>query len=99
MGEWEGRSFEEIQKDHPREYDRRGRAMDRFRPRGGESFDDVFNRVFPFFMDLGIKTPGRTLVVTHAGVIRVLLSRIFGFYPEGLFKIRPEYGQLFVLSP
>ena len=98
MGDWEGKSFGEIRQQYPKEYESRGQAMDRFRPENGENFNDVLNRIWPFFTDLELKKPGKVLVVTHAGVIRTLVSRILGIYPKGLFHIRPEYGQLYVLS-
>ncbi len=43
--------------------------------------------------------PGnKILVVTHAGVIRVLLCHILGMNPENLFDIKLEYSQLFVIK-
>ena len=43
--------------------------------------------------------PGnKVLVVTHAGVIRVLLCHILGMKPEALFEVKLEYGQLFVIK-
>lgn len=41
---------------------------------------------------------GHVLAVTHAGVIRVILCRLMGLPLKDLFKIRPDYGQLAVLS-
>jgi 2,3-bisphosphoglycerate-dependent phosphoglycerate mutase len=57
-------------------------AFDGFRPERGESFDETFVRVNGFLHDL---PPGRHLVFTHGGVIR-LLSRAAGqdgFVPTG----------------
>lgn len=97
MGDWDGRSFEEIKQSMPKEFEKRGQHMAKFRARGGESFQDLEARVMPFFNHLG-KNKGHTLVVTHAGVIRVIMSRIMGFHLKDLFKIRVHYGQVFVLS-
>jgi 2,3-bisphosphoglycerate-dependent phosphoglycerate mutase len=57
-------------------------AFDGFRPERGESFDEAFVRVAGFLDDL---PPGRHLVFTHGGVIR-LLTRAAGqdgFVPTG----------------
>ncbi len=43
-------------------------------------------------------TGNKILVVTHAGVIRVLLCHILGMKPEALFDVKLEYGQLSVLK-
>ena len=40
----------------------------------------------------------RTLVVTHAGVIRTITCHILNMNPEELFKIKPDYCQLTVLK-
>jgi probable phosphoglycerate mutase len=40
----------------------------------------------------------KILVVTHAGVIRVLICHILGMNPEDLFEIKLDYGQLYVLK-
>jgi len=98
MGTWDGKTFDEIKKSMPEEFEKRGKQMDRFCPRGGESFQDLKNRVLPFF-DAKIKNKaGHTLVVTHAGVMRVILCRIMGLSLKDLFKIRLHYGQVFVIS-
>ena len=57
-------------------------TFDGFRPERGESFDEAFVRVNRFLHDL---PPGRHLVFTHGGVIR-LLTRAAGqdgFVPTG----------------
>jgi probable phosphoglycerate mutase len=99
MGTWDGKSFDEIRQSLPGEFERRGRNMNRFRPPGGESFQDVYDRVLPFFDAVREKQSGPILVVTHAGVIRVVLCRIMGLDPDDLFKIDLKYGQLSVVSP
>ncbi len=104
MGEWDGKSFTKIKKEKPGEFKKRGENIYKFRPAKGESFQNLSNRVFPFFKELKTKlselnTRGnKILVVTHAGVIRILLCHILGMNPEDLFKIKLNYGHLFILK-
>jgi probable phosphoglycerate mutase len=98
MGTWDGKSFDEIRESMPGEFERRGRNMNQFRPPGGESFQDVADRVLPFLDEVQNKQSGPILVVTHAGVIRVILNRLMDPDPNDLFKIKIEYGQLSVIS-
>ncbi|MEI6611039.1 MAG: histidine phosphatase family protein [Deltaproteobacteria bacterium] len=102
MGKWDGKSFDEIREAVPFEYERRGRQIDSFRPPEGESFQDLLERVLPFF-DCCIKMhqsqqSRRILVVTHAGVIRVIACRLLKINPKQLFEIRMDYGHLLLIS-
>jgi len=102
MGTWDGKSFDEIRESMPMEFERRGRQIDHFRPPGGESFQDLFERVSPFFNGC-IKRHhsqqlSRILVVTHAGVIRVMACILLKINPNKLFEIRMDYGHLFLIS-
>lgn len=98
MGTWDGKPFAEIKEKMPTEFETRGKDICGFRPPGGESFLDLQKRVLPVFNEYKKKELPCLLMVTHAGVIRVLLCHIQGMPPEDLFKIRPEYGQVFVIS-
>ena len=98
MGEWDGKSFDDIKQSLPREFEKRGQMIDQFRPPRGESFQDLQERVWPFFENLREKQTGPILVVTHAGVIRVMMCGIMGLNLKEMFKIKLVYGQLFILS-
>ena len=104
LGQWEGRAFADIKKETPHAFEERGRHLDHFRPPGGESFSDLSHRVWqaltPFWPggNGSRLAPHRTLVVTHAGVIRVILCRILGIPLKSLFLLKPDYGQLFLLA-
>jgi probable phosphoglycerate mutase len=98
LGTWDGKSFDSIKKTMPGLFQQRGKKIESFRPPGGESFNDLYNRVSPFFKALkkDLKIP--TLVITHSGVIRVILCRYLGMDPGQLLKIKLEYGHLFLLE-
>lgn len=104
MGSWDGKSFYEIKKNMPLEFEQRGRQIEHFRAPGGESFDDLLKRANHFFKDLTakemIKKKRRILVITHSGVMRVLLHSIVENRhnkPTQLFERKIDYSQLFII--
>lgn len=97
LGQWDGRTFEEIKQQDPDGFKQRGEHLDTFRPPDGESFLDLQNRVLPFFNQC-LRKPGTPLFVAHAGVIRVILCNISGLALKDLFQIPMAYGQLVVLE-
>ncbi len=96
LGNWDGQAFEQIKRSHPDLFEQRGRDIYGFRPPNGESFEDLFNRVAPFFDALPQTAPA--LVVTHAGVIRTMLCFWAGEKMVNLLNVKTRYGQLFVLG-
>lgn len=71
FGEWEGLPFEEIHRQVPGS----GVGAFEFRPPGGESFQDVWNRVEPVAAELfDEKDP--IAVVTHGGTCAILLAQL-----------------------
>lgn len=107
MGSWDGKTFDEIKERMPLEFEKRGKNIADFRPPDGESFKDLSARVLPFFTEYVEKQKelmhcnqrfSRMLVVTHAGVIRVLLSHILMTNLDQLFRIRMVYGHLFIIE-
>lgn len=97
LGQWDGRPFDEIKLRDPDGFKQRGDHLDTFRPPDGESFYDVHCRAVPFFNQC-LEKPGTPLFVTHAGVIRVILSHISGLPLKHMFQINVSYGQLFVIQ-
>lgn len=94
LGAWEGKRFDAVRAADPHEFQRRGENIDDHRPPGGESFDDLQRRVWPVFTNLGSGLHRSILMVTHAGVIRVLLCRLLGMPLKNLFRIGSTYGAL-----
>lgn len=94
LGQWEGRSFESIKKDHPAAYVERGRNILHFRPPDGESFMDLARRVIPALYQILNSSRGDILIVAHAGVNRIILSHAMGTDLKDLFTIPQNYGTL-----
>lgn len=75
LGAWEGHSRTEIAQRWPGAYALRGLDMAAFVPPGGESFRMVQRRALHALARWRQRYPqGIVLVITHAGVMRVLLS-------------------------
>jgi broad specificity phosphatase PhoE len=98
LGAWDGRRFETIQSLYPEDFKARGAHIADHRPPGGESFHDLQDRVWPVFKKIVQRLSGPTLIVTHAGVIRVLLSRMLGMPLENLFAIGQDHGALNIID-
>lgn len=92
MGAWEGKSFEYIKKHFPKEFEERGSHIDTFTPPLGESFENLQKRVMPVFENILNITSGNILIVAHAGVNRVILSKILGLQLSELLHVKQPYG-------
>jgi probable phosphoglycerate mutase len=98
LGAWEGERFDAIRAADPQEFQRRGEHIADHRPPGGESFDDLLSRVWPVFTKLAAGSHRAVLMVTHAGVVRVLLCRLLGMPLKNLFRIKLGYGALTIID-
>ena len=86
-GEWEGMSIEDIKikyVDFLKEWWKH--QTDMHYP-GGECGEDVKNRVLPVIEEIGNEQYENIAIVTHAGVIRTLLSVFLGLSLEKRFNI------------
>lgn len=90
LGDWDGLSFAKIRTDFPDAYDKRGQDIAGFRPPGGESFLDLKERVHPLINRLD-EHGFPTLLVTHAGVIRIIMHLALDFPLEQIFHIKPAH--------
>ena len=98
LGSWEGLRFDTVRASFPQEYQQRGDNIADHSPPDGESFADLRRRVWPVFTKL-VSGPHQTiLMVTHAGVIRVLLCCLLGMPLKNLFRIGLTYGGLSIID-
>ena len=98
LGQWEGLPFAEIQKLYPEQFKLRGRDIASYRPKDGESFEDLSERVLPTFHRIAKATNSNTLIVGHAGVNRTILCYLLGMELNNLFNIHQDYGCLNILQ-
>ena len=98
LGKWEGVPRSRIRELYPALWKARGEDLAGFRPPEGESFGDVGKRVWPMVKRIAEITSGPVCIVTHAGVIRVLVCRFLGLDLSNLFRIHLDYGSLSIVS-
>jgi len=98
LGAWDGRKREDIMAQFPQDYAARGRDLKNFRPPGGESFQDLQERAWPAFLTALKKYDKPLAIVTHAGVIRVIISKLQGTSLNNLLAIGQDYGCINILS-
>ncbi|QTX32675.1 histidine phosphatase family protein [Aminithiophilus ramosus] len=97
LGDWELRRRRDVEKEDPRAYRDRGRDLLGFRPPRGESFRDLAERALPLLRGIMGQNSGDSLVVTHAGVLRLLFADLLGLEPERLFRLSFDYASLSLL--
>jgi len=98
LGAWEGESFDDVKRTQPKAFQERGEHIADHRPPGGESFRDLQNRAWPVFEATVRRLRRHSLLITHAGVIRVLLCRLLGMPLENLFSIGQSHGALTIIA-
>jgi alpha-ribazole phosphatase len=98
LGHWDGMPVSEVRRLFPQEYDRRGADLVGYRPARGESFADLSARVLPVFEGVVQQSKGNLLIVSHAGVNRVILCHLLGMPLANLFRLEQGYGCLNILK-
>jgi broad specificity phosphatase PhoE len=93
FGEFEGRSYDEIAALYPDLYRDWMERPTEIRFPGGESFSEMRVRVIDAARDLRLRHSGQSIaLVTHGGVIRIILAEALGMDPANIFRIGQSYG-------
>lgn len=95
FGEWEMQRWDDISL---RALERWGASYIHEAPPGGESFKALHQRASAFLSDLQSTSVASAVVVTHAGVIRALLSDVMQLPLNETFKLTLDYGGITHLS-
>jgi alpha-ribazole phosphatase len=98
LGAWEGRRIDEIMSTQPEEYAQRGLDIAGHCPPEGESFYDLSHRVIPAFQQTIHDGDGPLLIVTHVGVIRVILCHVLEIPLRNIFALYHDYGAYTLLK-
>ena len=100
LGEWEGKTKHEVMRKYPEIWEARGRDMVHTAPAGGESFQELASRVLPAFTAVCAQAArkGRSLLVGHQAVNRVILAHLAGMPLESLRDIPQPNGALSILE-
>jgi alpha-ribazole phosphatase len=99
VGSWEGMTAEEIRQRYPDEFAAWRTDLLNYRPPGGESLQDVRDRVLPVYRKIVAAHPDEEIVLLlHGGVNRVILADALGLEPLNLFRIDQSFGALNILE-
>lgn len=97
LGAWDGLTKAQIIARYPDDWRRRGEDLENFRPRSGESFADLRDRVVPAFNRLLSSPDGSLLIAGHAGVNRVILCHVLTTPLKHLFRIAQDFAAVSVI--
>lgn len=94
FGEWEGRRWETISRDQSERW-----AADYWNvsPPGGETYRELYARVWLALAEIAACHAQRAAVVTHAGPIRAALVRCLQLDPRRYPEIELDYGGINLL--
>lgn len=93
LGDWQGRTWEEITAADPERVTAYWRDYVHARPPGGESLSDLAARVDAWWTAVAARHPNGCLaIVTHIGVLRVLLAGWLGLPLGEALRLAPATG-------
>ncbi len=100
FGDWEGLSLTEIQKDFPKELERRKKDLINFAPPGGgetlarfsERITKCYNKILKTHKDNDIA------IIAHGGVNRIILCNALGLDITQMFNFHQDYGCLNIID-
>jgi len=93
FGDFEGRSYDEIAAKDPEFYRHWMERPTKVQFPNGESFRDVADRVIQATRELIVRHyGGQIAIVSHGGVIRIVLADVLGMPAANIFRIGQSYG-------
>lgn len=94
FGDWEGKDFKTIQQEFPKEAEKFIKNHNNFKFPNGESYKQFFKRCKSCISYIIKKTDKEStvLIVSHAGVIRCIISYLIGLSYEGFYCVNPQQG-------
>lgn len=98
LGDWEGLPVAEVARRFPDAWLERGTHLATYRPPGGESFEDLKERVIPAFDRIVYEAEGDIMVVAHGGVNRVILCHLLEAPLDNVFRLGQDYGCLNIIE-
>lgn len=99
VGEWEGRTWQELKAAYPVEWQARLDDIVHYRVPGGESFLDLAHRLRPEMASLLATHPGQNVaLVAHGGVNRLILLDALGAPLDRVFCLEQDYACVNVID-
>ncbi|MEW5803953.1 MAG: histidine phosphatase family protein [bacterium] len=101
FGDWEGLTFEEIEESAPSLCQSWLALPDVFRFPAGESVEEFRRRVqkgYDFILGSSSPDQGNLAIITHGGVIRILLCGILGLDISKMWDIHLDFGAIHMVQ-
>ena len=99
FGEFEGRSYDEIQAAYPDLYRSWMETPTRVEFPGGESYTQLRVRALVALEDIRARHRGAlAAIVSHGGVLRAMLAGCLGMPDEAIFRLDQSYGALSIID-
>jgi alpha-ribazole phosphatase len=99
MGDWDGKSWEEIKQTNPQINPRFFKNLNTFHFPGGERWPHFRGRVLKGMKPLLQENPGQNiLVAAHAGVNRIILAQALGLRFKNMFFMDQGYACLNIIE-
>jgi len=101
FGEWEGLTYDEVQRRHPAMLEELFDEQPEFAPPGGESDLDLFTRASGAAARIAGRhtgTEGNILVVSHGGTLRAMMVSMLGLPVESMWRLRLSNAALSVIT-
>lgn len=96
FGDWDNQLFDDINAEQLKQWTENFVMQS---PPNGECFNDLCERIRSFWDELILEcTTNQVMVITHAGVIRALLTVILQLPPANAFKFAVDVGSIHNLS-
>jgi len=93
IGDWEGRTWAELQEAYPDHWQARLRDLVNFQVPGGESLQDAADRIRPTVQKIIKNYPDSEVVlVAHGGANRIILLDAIGAPLDQAFSLEQDYG-------
>ncbi|MEN8122156.1 MAG: alpha-ribazole phosphatase [Bacteroidota bacterium] len=93
FGDWEGKHWDDISKTYQAKIFFKDYVQTACP--GGESYQDLINRVSSFYDEIKLKHSGKHVaIICHGGSIRAFICAIEGISPQQAFSRKIAYGQV-----
>ena len=102
FGLWEGRHYQDLEKNHPQEWQAWSKDWLNFRLPEGESFQVFYQRVKTCFEEtIQVYRNKTILVVSHEGPLKIIAGLLLNLKPEDYWRFGFEFGcySLFETGP
>jgi len=98
FGQWEGMSFDEIAAKWPDAFSAWAGNPLKYSPMGGESTQEVHDRLMPVVDTLIGGPHERVAIVAHGGVNRIMLCKWMGVPLENVFRVEQDFACINVVK-